>query len=284
MSHPYDEPKSLSLGKILMLMKLFLTILFSALLLGNSHTYFHSSYTLLPQIARAEGCVLDINVFTRGGYCFSQHLDSPYAMGLVRRGGYDIVFLQDRSMYQAFIGTAEDDSLGLSASTRRLIDSVRRYSPKARIIIEAQWAHRDGMMHMYGIYDPGCATYDSMQSSILRGESALASASGASVSPIGTAFRLVRADFPSRYSLPYKGANAHGVPKASVKDIELWEPDCNHATYAGMYLKCCVNYLVITGKRFGRTPFNGELDSETAAYLREIAEKAVFDNPGAISR
>ena len=79
-------------------MRLFLTFLASLLLLGNSHTYFHSSYTMLPQIARSEGIVLDINVFTRGGYCFSQHLDSPYAMELVRRGGYDIVFLQDRSM------------------------------------------------------------------------------------------------------------------------------------------------------------------------------------------
>jgi len=265
-------------------MRLFLTFLASLLLLGNSHTYFHSSYTMLPQIARSEGIVLDINVFTRGGYCFSQHLDSPYAMELVRRGGYDIVFLQDRSMYQAFIGTAEDDSLGLSLSAGRLIDSIRLHSPNARIFLEAQWAHRDGMMQMYGIFNEDCTTYDSMQSSILRGESALASASGAAISPIGAAFKLVRADFPARYALTYKEANPAGATKASVNDIELWEPDCNHATYAGMYLKCCVNYLLITGKRFGKTPFIGELDSETAAYLRNIAEKAVFGTFGTISR
>jgi hypothetical protein len=101
-------------------MRLFLTFLASLLLLGNSHTYFHSSYTMLPQIARSEGIVLDINVFTRGGYCFSQHLDSPYAMELVRRGGYDIVFLQDRSMTasiplrnQSGIGSAQLQSCSI---------------------------------------------------------------------------------------------------------------------------------------------------------------------------
>jgi hypothetical protein len=333
-------------------MKLLLTFLISALLLGNSHTYFHSSYTMLQQMARTEGCVLDLNVFTRGGYCFSQHLDSPYAMELVRRGGYDIVFLQDRSIYQALIGSAVDDSLGISRSTLRLIDSVRRYSPDARIILEAEWAHRDGMMHMYGVYDPACSTYDSMQSAILRGESSLASAANVSsaslsaaspaaaslsstaapaslapalrgsvtTSPIGAAFRLVRTDCPARYALTYKAANARPASSASpsaARDIELWEPDRNHATYAGMYLKCCVNYLVITGRHFGSgsqashsgsqsslsnsqsslsnsqashsgshnvaahssssySPFIGELDPDTAAYLRGIAEKVVF--------
>ena len=75
------------------------------------------------------------------------------------------------------------------------------------------------------------------------------------LSPIGIGFNTVRSERP---------------------DIDLFEPDAKHQSAAGSYLKCCINYLVLTGK-----PFTGEvatcgIDPDTAAYLREAAQRTVL--------
>ena len=88
-----------------------------------------------------------------------------------------------------------------------------------------------------------------------KGAAVIARKADAWLSPIGVGFNTVRAERP---------------------DINLFDPDLKHQSAAGSYLKCCINYLVLTGK-----PFRGEvatcgLAPETAAYLRSVAERTVL--------
>ena len=59
-------------------------------------------------------------------------------------------------------------------------------------------------------------------------------------------------------------------------DVNLLADDDKHPSLAGAYLKACVTYLVLSGRRFkGSVPSCG-LAEEDAKSLRSIAESVVL--------
>ena len=117
-----------------------------------------------------------------------------------------------------------------------------------RVILEHTWSYS-------GKEAGGMGTQAELDKYLRKGTKTMARKGHTWYSPIGEAFNRVYKERP---------------------DIHLLDKDDKHQSQEGAYLKACVNYLVITGKRFSGPVACGGLSPATAAYLRTVAEKTVL--------
>jgi len=215
------------------------------LLLGNSFTYFHDCDTMLIRIGRSQGVKICLGEYLKGGQTFGQHLNHPASGEAIAAGNYQVAFIQDFSNNAALY--ARDGRKDILRNTRDLKARILQASPLCRIILERTWSYS-------GNGAGGFASAEELDRWLDKGSKAIARKARLERSPIGEAFNLVRRERP---------------------DIPLLGPDDKHQSAAGSYLKCCVNWLILSGK-----PFSGEvdacgLDPDTARYLRDAAERVV---------
>lgn len=224
----------------------------NVLFIGNSYTYYNLVPGIVRELAAHAGRDLRIEMFTIGGCTMERHLKQADCRELIDRGGYDFVVLQDQSLHPALIGTPDDK--GIVRHAQAMVDYVRRANPKVRPFIEMTWGRRDGYTEGKFDYD-FLTTYASMQERIRVNCLAEAEAVGGECIPVGVAWSRVRTERP---------------------DIELYVRDGSHPSYAGSYLAAAVICATLTGEGFGPAPSDGLLDSDTAAYLRRVAEETVL--------
>ena len=219
------------------------------LCIGNSFTYYCGTPAMLKEIAWSEGHFIDISASLKGGWTMAKHLSLETTDDMIAEGGWDYMLLQDQSLVPAKVGP---DPKGMAQQIREMeavAVKVRTLSPECKAVVENTWA--------YWKYDFGSfKSLDDFDKNGKKGAKILAKAVGnAEVSPIGQAFRIVRAERP---------------------DINLYHTDKHHQSVLGSYLKSCVNYLVLYGQPFGDSVSDCLLDPETAAYLRSVAERVVL--------
>ena len=229
------------------------------LFLGNSYTYYHTYPVIFKELAWSEGHYADCNIFISGGYTMKAHLNNPHSMEQVDKGGYDYVMLQDQSILPTLNGTADD--AGSAKYVARVVKRAFASSPKAKVMLEITWGRRYGSNN-FGKYEKYIAKYphfyadyDAMQNRLIEVVTDEADACGAGITPVGYAWQIVMHE---------RG------------DINLYHTDNHHQSYAGAYLSAAVAYLTVYGQPFGDNPSNGKLDSQTAAYLRSVAERVVL--------
>lgn len=217
------------------------------LCIGNSFTYVHDADVMLKQIADSQGVDIQIGKFLAGGYTFGRHLKNVDSRKAVEFGGYDIAFLQDQSSNPARYARDKDNQV--YEDFKALTENVKTYSPDCRVFLERTWGY-GGSENAQGF-----GTCENLYKYLKKGTRKMARKAHTKVSPIGAAFVKAKAERP---------------------DIMLLGPDDHHQSLEGAYLKACVNYLEIT-----RKPFSGEVEccgvaSETADFLRKIAERTVL--------
>ena len=215
------------------------------LLIGNSFTYFHDCDSMLIRIGRSQGVKVCLGEYLKGGQTFGQHLNLPATGEAIAAGSYKVAFIQDYSNNAALY--ARDGRKDILRNTRDLKARILQASPECRIILERTWSYS-------GNGAGGFASAEDLDRYLAKGAKALARKSGLELSPIGDAFNLVRRERP---------------------DVNLFDPDEKHQSAAGSYLKCCVNWLLLSGE-----PFSGEVDAcgidpDTARYLQNVAERVV---------
>ena len=219
------------------------------LCIGNSFTYYCGTPAMLKEIAWSEGHFVDISASLKGGWTMGKHLSLETTDDMIAEGGWDYMLLQDQSLVPAKVGR---DPKGMARQIREMeavAVKVRTLSPECRAVVENTWAY---WKNDFGSFK----SLDDFDKNGKKGAKILAKAVGnAEVSPIGQAFRIVRAERP---------------------DINLYHTDKHHQSVLGSYLKSCVNYLVLYGQPFGDSVSDCLLDPETAAYLRSVAERVVL--------
>lgn len=222
------------------------------LFIGNSYTYYNASYSLLKEIAWHEGMYIRPVVFTHGSYTITMALANAACMDIVGYGGFDYAIVQNGSTNYGLVGTSHDT--GIAQDVQSLVTAILADSKSCKTVLELTWAHKNG----YTGYDyEWYKSYTAMHAKNVENIMPIATATGSWVSPVGIAWDNIRTDKPT---------------------LELYASDGTHPSYAGTYLKCCVNYLTLSGKPFGSNPHNGDLDASTAAYLRGVAEDVVLGN------
>ncbi|WP_295729380.1 BACON domain-containing protein [uncultured Muribaculum sp.] len=216
-------------------------------IIGNSFTHYFASPYVLKELARSQGHELDLRINSKGSQYFSNHLTLERSKNVYEEGGYDYVLMQEQSVRYADYAKNPDpkalsDCRGLSAA-------FRAKSPAAKIILENTWAFPSGSWNGYGSSEPFLAD-------LLAGTMAIASADDNVdwVSPIGVAF---------------ENAAKQGI-------TDMYYTDKKHPNRNGIYLKSCVNYLVIFGERFNTGVSDCGCDPAIAAKLRTIAEETVL--------
>lgn len=218
------------------------------LCIGNSFTYFSDSPAKLVEVARSQGHEIVMTALYEGGYTFNDHLHDLKSVRGVEQTGFDCAFLQDQSQMHARYAADPVRFALAKRDTEELADRIRMYSPDARIWLESTWSYTQGNCGGFG-------TLECFDSLLVQGTAWLAQAARTQVSPIGSAFAIVRQERP---------------------DIDLYHPDQKHQSDYGTYLKVCVNYLLIYGRPFSGKVSACGLDAEKCAYLQQVAERVVL--------
>lgn len=221
------------------------------LYLGNSFTFCYASAWMLQRIAWSQGEYLDMALHLKGGQSFVKHCKLALTKEAIRDGNFDYAFLQDYSTYFGRQGSGQsDDSMrgGL-----KLCEMIREYSPEVKMVMEATWSYvgQDGK---FG----GCfSSLDDFDKYTMIGAKQVAQKTASMVSPIGAAFKFVRENYPQ---------------------INLYDKDKKHQGPYGSYLKACVNYQLLFGRKFSSKAADCNLDPQFTAILRKVAEMVVLGN------
>lgn len=222
------------------------------LFLGNSFFYYHTPVWVLKELAFAEGLELEVNGFFKGNQSFEGINNRPMTQEAIDRGGYEFAFFLGETYEEADYADNPNStaSKAIAANIKELSNKIRAVSPSCRVFLVSTWAYGRDNYEGYG-------SYKNFSDLLLSGTKMLAQLAGDEVSPVSKAFAIIHNEQPK---------------------INLYDTDEYHQGPLGAYLEACVNYLVISGRRFGSSPTDCGLDPSITAKLRDAAERAVFGN------
>lgn len=130
--------KKISLGIISIIISIILSCSLYAqtqeniLFIGNSLTYYNDMSTLFQNIANSKGKNVYCSFYAPGGTGFINHVNDSNVYNLFSSQSWDAVILQPGTGESAGRSSSTDSTI---ARGQRLIDSIRRYSPCAKIIL-----------------------------------------------------------------------------------------------------------------------------------------------------
>lgn len=231
------------------------------LFIGNSYTYVNDLPGIVANMARSTGDTLEYDISAPGGHTYAQHVgpanSNTETITKLRAGGWDYVVLQEQSLFCAKLPENYYPSSFVYA--RYLIDTVRRYSPRAAVILYMTWGKKNGMPPNECVYffPPYTCAYSSMDSLIRTRYMELARFTSSMVSPVSAVWRYIRSHHPA---------------------IELYDTDESHPSPAGSYAGACSFYTAIFGRSPERVSYNFSLPTPEAATIRQAARRVVYDS------
>lgn len=222
----------------------------SVLWIGNSYTYVNDLPGMTNQLALSLGDKISYDSKTNGGYTFQSHANDPLTYTKINSKPWDYVVLQGQSQEPSF-PTSQVNSQTIPFALQ-LTDSIyeNRYCSQpmyymtwGREVGDPQW---DSINTFYKMNDRLRSTYLRMTDS-----------SEASVSPVGSAWRYIRDNYPM---------------------IQLYSGDGSHPNVAGSYLTAATFYASLFRKTPVGASYISTLDPVTAATLQEAAALTVMDS------
>ncbi len=214
------------------------------LFIGNSYTYFSDMPKILSALLTDSGIENRVDAVTVGGRKLYENLSPKDAAHeqirtLCAQGTYDAVILQEQS-YFALV-----DFDQFLAGVRGCADMVGA----ARTVLYATWGRKQGS----SLLDDRGWTSEGMTAALADAYQRAADAVGGECTHVGKCFADISAAYP---------------------EIELYDPDLSHPSYAGS----CVAALALYKKMVGTLPANTaslELDTDTVAHLCEVIDTVV---------
>ena len=211
------------------------------LMLGNSYTYFSDLPKILQALLDENGVDAVVDSITAGGRRLVQNLDEGDALhaevvAKCKECAYDVLILQEQSHtpmshYREFL--------------RGVCGCVELVNP-ARTVMYATWGRKEGcdLLEEFGW------TNQSMTEGLAAAYEAVARKVGGECAHVGKSFFEIRKAYP---------------------EIELYDPDLSHPSYAGS----CVAALTIYKNLMGKLPSHTAtlaLDPLTIAHLLEVIQ------------
>ena len=220
------------------------------LFIGNSYTSVNDLPTMVSNIAVSFGDVLIKDSQTPGGTTLSTHAGNATTYTKINSNLWDYVVLQAQSQEPSF-SDGQVDSQTLPYAMQ-IADSVYANNFCSKVMMYMTWGRENG--------DPQWApisTFNGMNTRLRNAYLRMADSVQGSVSPVGSAWRVVRELDPT---------------------IQLYTGDGSHPTAAGSYLAACTFYASIFQKSPVGTTFESSLTPAVAAILQNAANITVFDS------
>ena len=221
------------------------------LFIGNSYTYFSDLPSLFADLCRANGHDVRVDSVTCGGrrlhenlnaFCNDFNPDDEYSKRiseLVEENEYDVLFLQEQSCLpivepQMFLAGVVGLSTVIGA-WRTVLYATWGRADGSDTLAHYGWT-REGMTE--GLYDAYCRA---------------AEIAHAEVSPVGLCFAALVESHP---------------------EIDLYDPDKSHPSYAGTCVAALSHYKTVFGE-MPRDLSSLKLDGDVAAVLAEAVDGIV---------
>ena len=220
------------------------------LFIGNSYTYVNDMPTMIGNIATSFGDVLIKDSQTPGGMTFNGHASNTLTYTKINSNNWDHVVLQAQSQEPSFPDSQVDTETIPYAM--QMADSVYANNYCSKVMMFMTWGRENGDPQWEPI-----STFNGMNTRLRNAYLRMADSVQGSVSPVGSAWRIVRELDPS---------------------IQLYSGDGSHPSVAGTYLAACTFYASIYQKSPVGTMFISSLTPQVAAILQNAANSAVFDS------
>jgi hypothetical protein len=220
------------------------------LFVGNSHTYCNDMPRMVAQLAAAaqEKRGLDVALEVEPGAGLFQHLAGDKVRTRLSQQHWDYVVLQDQQQRPSFTFDPKELDRQFFAPARTLDVLIRTAS--ARTVLFMTAARLDGDPEIL----PG-DDYEHMQERTRESYTRLARELGATLAPVGSAWRWAHQKRP---------------------DLPLWAPDRYHPGLHGSYLAACVFYHVLYGRSALDNPYTAGLPATDANFLQQASDVALF--------
>ena len=223
------------------------------LFVGNSYTDVNNLPSLIKSIANSCGDDITYESNTPGGCTFMQHCQNQ-SMSLIRRGGWDIVVLQEQSQYPAF--PDEQVAQEVFPYAQQLVDSIYAATPCAEPMFYMTWGRKNGDQRNGEIFPP-IGTYEGMDSLLALRYGMMAEQNDASLCPVGRVWHWLRHNHP---------------------EIELYQADESHPSTAGSYAAACAFYTLFFHKDPTDIRYDAGLEPPMAEAIRSAVRLIVFDS------
>jgi hypothetical protein len=218
------------------------------LFVGNSYTFVNDLPGMFADLARAGGKTVEVGMAAEGGWTLADHAGSSASLDKIKSAGWDFVVLQEQSQIPSI---AQFRTGSMYPAARQLAGLAKQAGSAPLFFLT--WAHRAGWP------ENGLADYESMQNQIGYGYLAIARELQAPVVPVGSAWLVVRRQYPA---------------------LDLWQADGSHPTRTGTYLAACVFYAAVFRLSPVGLAYPADLSAETARQLQTAAAEIVLKDPG----
>lgn len=188
------------------------------LFIGNSYTYFNDMPTLFSRLCGCNGKQAQVFSVTKGGRKLHENLDSADQTtreleAVVQQNPMDVVILQEHSVLPI------TDFDRFSANIKRLMEKIG----PARYVLYQTWARKAGAEFL----QEHKLTPRTMALRLQEAYTRAAEICGTGRAPVGQCFLEI-----------YE----------THRDIELYDPDLTHPSYAGSCLSAMTHYCTLFGE------------------------------------
>ena len=222
------------------------------LFLGNSATFYYDVPNTLARLAKNAGYYVQVNTVCRSSSridMFVNESDYLYTLFQAEKDRWDY----DHIVFQGLSSDTDSQSnmdRAINAS-KKLIPVIEETGAEAYLFVRPARKYRDmdgdGTLEKFVVYEDGKA-YDALYGGIAEDND-------------------IRACYVTRaFALAYQEDN----------NVDLWHTDDAHSNPYGCYLAACTMFVDYFGVSCENVGDNG-LDPETAAFLRDIADRVALD-------
>ena len=224
---------------------------YSILFIGNSYTYYNDMPTaIFKEFAVAAGRAVTVKAITKGAWTLEKFADPTDEYGkkveAALTGGekYDYVILQEQSLRPAA------DPERFFSAVENLAARIRKTGAKP--LLYATWGRHSGSADL----EKMGWTNETMTYKLAASYAAIGEKLDIPVMHVGLAFREIY---------------------TAERDIDLYNPDLSHPSYAGSYLAAATIYQTVFNESAPK--WDGSLSAADAALLRQTAKKHVTNAP-----
>lgn len=227
----------------------------SVLFIGNSYTTENDLPNTFLELALSLGETVEVEMVAPGGFRLEQHFENQPTRDAIASRPWDVVVLQEQSQIPA-VDPSNTALAVMFGSARLLVERMKQNRECTLPVFYMTWGRENGDDQQCPSWPPVC-TYEGMQQLLRERYLMMTEENFGRAAAVGAAWKRVRDERP---------------------DIDLYQADGSHPTFAGTYLAACVFYTTIFQTACNGAAFHGTLTPEIAAALQNIASTTMLDN------